>query len=412
MEMYPRSSMERAMKIQEVILRAMSGELTWMQAAHILRMTDRNLRRLRDKYEKYGNDGLIDRRTGRPSPKKAPYKDVERIVRLYRDKYRDFNVRHFHQKLTREHEMGYSYTFVKRVLQEAGLVKKKRKRGKHRLRREPKPCFGQMLHIDGSKHQWLALCPELHLSLIVILDDATSKLLYAQLWPKETSLAIMMALWHVVSRYGIPMSLYSDRAGWAFFTPRAGQKVDKDVVTHVGRALSILGIEHIPAYSPQARGRSERSYRTHQDRLVNELKAAGIRDVDDANRYLYEKYLPEHNELYARTATDPTNVFVPARGVDLNQVFCFEVTRKVANDNTVAMKPLRFQIDKQVGVVSCSGAHVKVRKHLDGTYSIWRGVSLLGLYDEQGRKAPKHKQRRRKQSPTRRPSEGVAHVSL
>jgi transposase len=405
MEMYPRSAMERAMKIQEVILRAMSGELTWMQAAHILRMTDRNLRRMRAKYQEFGNDGLIDRRTGRPSPKKAPYADVEQILRLYREKYLDFNAQHFHQKLTRQHKIGYSYTFVKRVLQEAGLVKNKRKRGKHRLRREPKPCFGQMLHIDGSKHPWLALCPELRFSLIAILDDATSRLLYAQLWPKETSLAIMMALWHVVSRYGIPMSMYSDRASWAFHTPNAGRKVDKDVVTHVGRALSILGIDHIPAYSPQARGRSERSYRTHQDRLVNELKAAGIRDINDANRFLHERYLPEHNELYARTATDPTNVFVPARGVDLNQVFCFEVARKVAQDNTVVMKQLRFQIEKQEGVVSCSGAQVKVRKHLDGTYSIWRGISLLGLYDERGRKAPKGTQRRRKQSPTRREGE-------
>jgi transposase len=389
------------MKVQEVILKAMSGEINWIQAARILGMTDRNMRRLRWKFENQGYGGLVDRRTGRPSPKRAPLKDVEKILRLYRKKYFGFNVRHYHQKLTREHKVKYSYTFVKKALQDAGLIKKRRKRGKHRLRREPKPCFGQMLHIDGSKHQWLALKPELWLMMILILDDATSRLLYAQLWPGETAEAIMTALWYVVDKYGIPMSLYSDRAGWAFSTPKAGGRVSKEQLTHVGKALSVLGVEHIPSYSPQARGRSERSNRTHQDRLVNELRAEGICEMEAANRYISQKYLPEHNELYARSPKDPANVFVSARRTDLDQVFCFEETRTVGRDNTVVRNKVVMQIEKQKGVVSCEGWKVLVRRHLDGRQTIWRGVKLLGAYDSEGIPIPRQTKRRRQETPLR-----------
>lgn len=398
---YPRSAWERAMKRNEVILRAISGTITWIQAATILRMTDRNMRRLRWKYERYGYDGLLDRRTGRPSPKRASVQDIEKILKLYRERYFDFNVNHFHQKLTQEHKVKYSYTFVKKLLQEAGLVKKIRKRGKHRLRREPKPYFGQMLHIDGSKHQWLSLKPDLWLVLILVLDDATSRLLYAQLWPEETAEAILTALWYVVDKYGIPMSLYSDRASWAFYTPKASGKISREHLTQIGRALSVLGVEHIPSYSPQARGRSERSNRTHQDRLVSELRLEGIRDMAKANQYIRENYLPTHNKLYSRKAKDPTNVFVSSNGTDLSQIFCFEDTRTVARDNTVVLNNVRMQINKQKGVVSCEGWKVIVRQHLDGRYTIWRGVRLLGVYDEKGIKIPGRPQRQMLETPLR-----------
>jgi len=187
---------------------------------------------------------------------------------LYRERYYGFNVYHYHGILKREHDVTLSYSFVKKALQEAGLVKKKRKRGRHFKKRERRSCFGEMLHIDGSPHVWLSLKPEEKQCLIQVLDDATSRLLYAQLWPQETTWSILSALGEVIRAEGIPMALYTDRAGWAFYTPKAGERVDKKKLTQVGRVLKQLGVEHIPAYTPQARGRSERLNRTLQDRLV------------------------------------------------------------------------------------------------------------------------------------------------
>ena len=171
--------------------------------------------------------------------------------------------------------MGWlSYSYVKQALQQAGLLPTRKPRGRHRRRREPRACFGELLHLDGSRHPWLALTPDARATLITIVDDATSALLYAQLWPQETTLAVMRALGQVIRTEGLPMALYTDRAGWAFVMPRATGPVDKTRLTQVGRSLHQLGIEHIPAYSPQARGRSERMNRTLQGRLVNELRAA------------------------------------------------------------------------------------------------------------------------------------------
>lgn len=381
MTLYPPVAVERMMKVQEVILRAMSGELTWIQAAWILGVSDRTMRRWKARYEKYGYDGLYDRRRGRPSPKRVPMHEVERILRLYRERYPGFNVRHFHQTIQREHGVTLSYTFVKKALQQAGLVKKKRSRGRHRLRRERKPCFGEMLHIDGSAHRWLALSPEQELVMISVVDDATSRLLYAQLWDEESTRVIFIVLKAVFEQYGLPMSVYSDRASWAFYTPKAGGKVDKDNPTQVGRALERLGIEHIPSYSPQARGRSERMNRTLQDRVVNELRAAGISDVDTANRYLRERYIPVHNELFCVPAREPQSMFVGVRGVDLDQILCEEQKRVVGQDNVVRYKNRALQITKQRNRSTCAGRHVVVREHVDGRLSIWLGPTCLGIYD-------------------------------
>jgi transposase len=283
---YPEVAWERAMKVQEVILKALTGELHWYRAADILGFSPRTLRRWRERYETHGYDGLLDLRRRTPSPKRAPVAEVTRVVTLYRTQYRGFNGRHFHQIARRDHGVTLSYSFVKQALQLAGLLPKGRKRGRHRRRRDPRPCFGELLHIDGSPHAWLALRPAERSSLIAVLDDATKRVLYAQLWPSETAQAIMTAVREVITTYGLPMALYTDRAHWAFHTPQANGPVDKTQVTQVGRALQRLGIEHIPAYSPQARGRSERLNRTFQDRLVNELRVAKIATVAAANAYL------------------------------------------------------------------------------------------------------------------------------
>jgi transposase len=385
------------MKVQEVILRAVSGTITWVQAAAIIGCTTRTIRRWKWRYEQYGYDGLLDRRARRPSSKQVPLQEVEQVLRLYRERYDGFNVRHFHQKLRERHGVGLSYTFVKQALQAAGLVARKRARGRHLRRREPKPCFGEMLHIDGSRHAWLALKPDLVMTLIVVVDDATSRMLYAQLEPEETAHAIMTALREVFAEHGLCMALYNDRAGWAFYIPPGEGKVSKTVFTQVGRALDRLGVEHIPAYSPQARGRSERVNRTLQDRLINELKLAGIDDEEKANRFICEVYIPEHNRNFARAPADPTSCFVQARGVQLDDILCHEEDRTVTNDNVVRFDNKILQISKQRDRATCKGLKVKVRLHLDGTYSVVRGVKLLGRFDAECKPLEITKTRNRKE---------------
>jgi len=268
---YAPGAVERAMKVQEVIVQAIAGKLTWIQAAEILGCSARTIRRYRWRLERDGYDGLFDRRRRLPSPKRAPLAELQRVLALYRDRYRDFNVRHFHQLARREHGVRFCYAFVKKALQSAGLVPKHRPRGRHRRRREPRACFGELRHLDGSRHRWLALRPEQWFTLIVVVDDATKRILHAELWDGgESVAAIMSALHAVVAHYGVPMALYTDRAHWAAHTPTAGGPSDRRRLTQVGRALAPLGIEHILAYSPAARGRSERVNRTLHDRLANE----------------------------------------------------------------------------------------------------------------------------------------------
>src|SRR5512147_285007 len=327
MPVYPPPAVERAMKLVEIITRAMSGQITWIQAAQIAGITPRSLRRWKARWERDGYDGLFDRRTQRPSPRRAPLAEVERVLRLYRETYPGFNVRHFYALATREHGVTLSYSFVKKALQVAGLVKKGKKRGRHRMRRPRRACFGEMLHLDGSRHRWLALVPELYQTLVVIADDATGRILYAQFWPAESTQAVLTGLYEVMRCYGVPQSLYTDRAGWAFYTPRAKGPVDKNRLTEVGQVLARVGVEHIPGYSPQARGRSERINGTLQGRLVNELRLRGIDTVQDANRYLREVFLPRHNDEFGRVPREPESAFVAVGEHELLHAFAIEQAR-------------------------------------------------------------------------------------
>jgi transposase len=379
------AAQERAMKFQEVIVQAMSGRMTWWQAAEVLGVSTRTMRRWRVRYQQYGVQGLQDQRRVDRSPHAVPEAELKRWFRLYRERYPGYNVRHFHARLKREHGCAWSYTVVRRALLAASLVKKLRPRGRHFTRREPRACFGEMLHIDGSRHRWLTLCPDQWQSLIVIVDDATRRVLYAQLGDSETTHAILAALAAVVRRWGIPQVLYSDRAGWATFTAKAGQPVDRTRRTQVGRALHRLGIEHILAYSPQARGRSERVNRTLQDRLVKELASARVRTLERANRYLTGSFLPAYNEEFERPAAHPDSGFAPLGSADLEAIFCHEELRTVQRDNTVTLDGVRLQIAKQPGRTTCAGLDVAVRRHLDGTHTVTWGPKLLGRYSAQGR---------------------------
>jgi transposase len=383
---YPLGAVERAMKAQEVILRALAGKLTWIQAAEILGRSPRSIRRLRWRLQHWGYDGLYDHRRQRPSPRRAPAAEVQHVLALYRDRYVGFNVRHFHQIARREHGVRFCYAFVKKALQTAGLVAKHQPRGRHRRRREPRACLGEMLHLDGSRHRWLALAPERWCTLIAVVDDATKQLLHAELWEGGESVpAVLSALRAVVHRYGVPMALYTDRAHWAVHTPTAGGAPDRRQLTQVGRALAQLGIEHILGYSPQARGRSERVNRTLQDRLVNELRVAGIATVAGANRYLRERFIENFNAEFGRPALDPASAFVPARDADLEQILCVEHERVVSRDNVVVLDRLTLQLAKQPGRRTCAGLRVLIRRHLDGRHTVWYGGRCLGRYDRRGR---------------------------
>jgi hypothetical protein len=386
--LFPLTAVERAMQIKDVMLRAMNREFSWLRAAEILGITPRGLRRVRQRMELFGYQGLVDMRRGRPSPRRTPVAEIERILGLYRERYSGFNVRHFWQTVRREHGVRLSYTLVKQMLQGAGLVKKARARGRHRRRRERKACFGEMLHLDGSTHRWLALCPDEKQTLIQLTDDATSQLLYAQLWPSESAEAVMTALRDVIRVHGIPISLYTDRASWAFETAHAGAKVDKAHLTQVGRALARLGVDHIPSYSPQARGRSERLNGTLQGRVVNELRCAGINTLAAANAYLRDRYLPTHNEEFRRPPRDEESAFVSAGDVNLEEIFVMEGVRTVAKDNTVTFDGIVMQLAAQPGRRTCAGTHVCVRRHLDRSYDVWRGAQLFGRFDDAGRGLP------------------------
>jgi transposase len=399
---YSPAAWERAMRIQDVILRAISGEISWFAAADILQMTPRNLRRWRERYERWGYNGLVDQRRC-PSKRRVPMAALEQMLRLYRERYVGFNGRHFHDIARRQHGITLSYSYVKQALQQAGLLPTRRARGRHHRRREPRACFGELLHMDGSRHPWLALVPEARATLITVVDDATSALLYAQLWRQETTWAVMSALADVIRTHGLPMALYTDRAGWAFVTPKTKGPVDKTRLTQVGRALRHLGIEHIPAYSPQARGRSERMNRTLQGRLVNELRVAGIDSVDAANRYLRDVYVPQHNASFRRAPLDSASAFVPVGPVDLDTILCQQDERVIAPDNTVLVNGRVLQIERQPGRRTCAGLRVFVRQHLDGCVTVIRPPDVPLAYTVVTREPvaptlPRHLPRRRRKT--------------
>src|ERR1700678_4039428 len=295
-ETYPRTSAERAMKLQEALLRATTGKIKWWQAAELTGISERQMRRWRKRLEEQGPQGLLDRRLRKPSSRRVPKEQAEEVLSLYRDKYFDLNVRHFHEKLGTEHQIRLSYSWVKQALPGAGLVSRERKRGVHRRKRERRPLPGMLLHIDGSRHQWFQ--DERWYDLIVILDDATSEIYYAQLVEEESTMTVMAGLKEVVERKGVFCALYSDRGSHFWLTPKVGGKVDSHRRTQVGRALHELGVQMIPAYSPQARGRSERNFSTWQGRLPQELRLRQLGTLEAANRFLREDYIAEFNRRF------------------------------------------------------------------------------------------------------------------
>jgi transposase len=364
------------MKLQDVILKAMARSLTWIEAAEIAGMSVRNMQRMRQRYQEHGYNGLYDQRRGKRSYHRVPMETAERVLALYREKYFDFNVRHFHEKLREQEGIRLSYSWVKQALQGAGLVARRKKRGPHRRRRPRRPLPGMLLHIDGSKHRWFQ--DDRYYDLLVILDDATSRIYYAQLVEEESTRTVMAALREVIERQGLFCALYSDRASHFFVTPKTGEPVDKSRLTQVGRALKELGVQMIPAYSPQARGRSERSFGTWQSRLPQELRLAAITTVEAANRFLRERYLDQFNAGFAVKAAERGTAFRRCGRSDLDWIFSIQTERVVSKDNTVAIRDQWWQLDKTRWRHTLAGQTVTIHQHLDGTVSIRYGPHVVG----------------------------------
>jgi transposase len=382
MDSYPKAAMERAMKVQDVMLQAMAKKITWWQAAEILGISDRHMRRWRERYEQEGYNGLFDRRRGKPSSRRVPVATVEKVLGLYRENYFDLNVQHFQEKLRTEHGIELSYTWVKQALQGAGLVARGRKRGAHRKRRPRRPLPGMLLHIDGSRHQWFQ--DERWYDLIVILDDASSEIYYAQLVEEESTVTVMVGLKEVIERKGVFCALYSDRGSHFWLTPKVGGKVDYHRRTQLGRALHELGVQMIPAYSPEARGRSERNFGTWQGRLPQELRLHQIRTLETANQFLREHYIAEFNRRFQVAPAQRGNALVPCRTRDLERIFSLQFERNVNRDNTVSFQNLSLQIEPVRWRATLAGCQVTVHQHLDGTLSLTHGPHCLGRYHSAG----------------------------
>jgi hypothetical protein len=373
----------RMQKFRDVLSRWERRELSMLEAGELLGVSERQFRRYRERYEAEGLEGLVDRRLGKASPKQVPAWETRRMLDLYRGAYRGWNVKHFHEHLRHDHHFRWGYTWVKTQLHAAGLVERASKRGAHRRKRERKPCEGMMLHQDGSRAAWLG--GQAPLDLIVTMDDATSTIDAAILVEEEGTASTFQALLDVFAAQGLPSSLYTDRGSHYFHTPKAGEAVDKARPTQVGRALERLGIEHIPAYSPEARGRSERMFGTLQDRLIKELAKAGLRDIAAANAWIAEIYLPAHNARFAKPAAVAESAFVQVGDPTvLAETLCRQEERVVGRDNCVSFGRLRLQLPASPLRHHWVKASVRVHEYPDGTLAVFHGPRRLARYTAEG----------------------------
>ena len=369
----------RRMRFLEAYTRWSERRLTQEQAAEILGVCDRSFRRYVVRYDEEGEAGLEDKRLTQASCRRAPVDEVLEVTRQY-ESYRGWSVRHFYGKY-REALGKRSYTWVKNSLQTQGMVSKVTKRGVHRKRRERAPLAGMMLHQDGSRHGWV---PGKMWDLIVTMDDATNEH-YAMFFVEEEGTASSLrGVRDVIVQKGLFSSLYTDRGSHYWLTPEEGGKVSKTQLTQFGRAMKQLGIQMIAAYSPQARGRSERAFQTHQDRLVKELALHGIVTMDEANRYLAQVYLPAFNAEFKKAALEDGSAFVPWIGGSIDDILCEHFERTVNADNCVSFERMTLQIP--ANRYRCHYVRVKVQVHryLDGSLVIFHGPRKLADYDSRG----------------------------
>jgi hypothetical protein len=361
-----------------------TGRLTQAEAAQILGICERTFRRQLVKYEADGIEALLDKRLNQASRRKAPADEGIKLAELYRANFANYNVRHFHQIYQDRGGLDgrtRSYSWVKSVLQGQQLVKVAKARGKHRIKRERKPLPGMMIHQDASTHRWVAGAVW---DLVVTMDDATGEHLDMRFVPQEGTASSMAGIKAVLTAKGIPSSFYSDRGTHYWSTPTAGGKVDKVNLTQFGKAMQRLGIEMIAAYSPQARGRSERAFKTHQGRLPQELASAGITTMQEANVYLKDVYMPNFNKHFTVAAAQDGTAYVPLRGFDVDEILSERHERVVSNDNCVSYNKLKLQIPADRHRHHYVRAKVQVRVDCEAQISIYHGPRLLAQYDNQG----------------------------
>lgn len=359
-----------------------AGELTQMEAARLLGMCDRSFRRYLARYDEFDLQGLIDKRIEQVSHRRAPVDEVMKLVELYGTQYEGWNVKHFHSWYRREHQGRRSYTWVKNGLQAAGAVAKLPRRGAHRKRRERAPMVGMMIHQDGSTHEWVAGS---WWDLIVTMDDASGEHYSMFFVEQEGTASSFRGVRETIEGHGLFASLYTDRGSHYWLTPEAGGKVDKTQPTQFGRAMAQLGIQMIAAYSPEARGRSERAFGTHQERLPKELAKAGITDMAGANRYLETHYRGAHNSEFAVRAAEPASAFVEFIGANLDDILCEHFERTVGNDNSVRFDALSLQIPADRHRAHYVKAKVNVHRYGDGTLAIFHGPRCLARYNQAGK---------------------------
>lgn len=370
-------------RFEDVLGRYRKRRLTAEEAGELLGVSGRHFRRLENRYDEEGIEGLRDLRIGKPSARRAPAAELTRMQALYRERFWDFTVKHFHEQLVKRHNYKLGYTVTRLSLQAAGLVRKEKKRGPHRRRRERRPLPGMLLFQDGSRHAWIEGWPDL--DLVVTMDDATSELYSLLFVAEEGTASSFLGLRETIADRGLFSALYSDRGSHYFHTPRAGGKVDKTRLTQVGRALQQLGITHIPSYSPEARGRMERVFGTLQMRLPPELRLHGIKTPDAANRYLKERFRPEYNARFAIPAAEPGTAFVPYAGRPLEEILCIQEDRRVGRDNCVPWRGLVLQIPPQPHRCHYVKAVVRLHEYPDGRLAIFDGPRCLARFDAKGR---------------------------
>jgi transposase len=361
-----------------------AGRLTQVEAARLLGVCERTLRRYVDRYEEEGLEGLTDKRLEQVSHRRAPVDEVLALVDRYRSRHAGWNVKHFHAWYRKDGGTR-SYSWVKNKLQEAGMVEKAAGRGKHRKRRARAALAGMMLHQDGSSFEWV---PGVKWDLIVTMDDATNEHYSMFFVDEEGTASSFVGVREVIESRGLFASLYTDRGSHYWHTPEAGGKVDKENLTQFGRAMARLGIEMIAAYSPEARGRSERAFRTHQDRLPKELVASGITDMDEANRYLKELYQPAFNAEFMQPAQEDGSAFVPWLGGSLDGILCEQFERVVGKDNCVAFEGMKLQIPADRHRMHYVKLKVRVHRHPDGRLALFHGPRCLARYDAEGSLEP------------------------
>jgi hypothetical protein len=368
-------------RFEEIYGDLKAGHLSCEGAALILGCSARHFLRLRDRYDARGLAALKDGRVGHVSRHRAADAEVEELTRLYKEKYDGFNIRHFHEFAQRDHNLMRGYTWTRLALLDAGLVLPSRRGGSHRLRRPRRPMRGMMMHQDASKHVWFG---EDYCDLVVTLDDATSETTSAFFCQEEGTESSLRGIKETILKYGLFCSLYTDRGSHYFYTPEANGKVDKSRLTEVGRALKQLGIVHIAAYSPEARGRSERMFGTFQGRLVNELKLAGITDMEAANQYLQDVYLPRHNAQFTVKPEMEASAYTAVAGFDVENVLCIQEGRVVGADNCVHYKTMKLQIPPSPLRHHYVKTHVRVHQYSDRSMAIFHGPRLVGQYHPNG----------------------------